>query len=78
MKLNHFFRISWVLQLLVGIGLFTVSFIIEKQILSTFLESSILALILAIALELGKAVAIVWHRYMSYQTTNNYPAITSQ
>ena len=74
MKSTHFFRISWVIQLAVGICLFTVSFLIEKQVLEAFIATPLLALLLAASLELGKAVAIVWHRFMSYQTATSYPA----
>lgn len=73
MKSVYFFRISWLVQLVVGICLFVVSFLIEQQVLSAFISSSYLALLLAGSLELGKAVAIIWHRYMSYQTNNYYP-----
>ena len=73
MKSHYFFRISWLVQLAVGISLFTVSFLIEKKILESFITTSFLALLLAASLELGKAVAIIWHRYMSYQTTTRYP-----
>ena len=74
MKSTHFFRISWIIQLAVGICLFTVSFLIEKQVLEAFITTPLLALLLAASLELGKAVAIVWHRFMSYQTATSYPA----
>ncbi len=61
MTFNNFFRTSWMIQLLVGIGLFSVSFVIENQIMQAFLSAPLLALCLAITLELGKAVAIIWH-----------------
>ncbi|PWQ98143.1 hypothetical protein [Leucothrix pacifica] len=69
----HFFRLSWIVQLLVGICLFTVSFLIEKQVLEAFIATPMLALLLAGSLELGKAVAIIWHRYMSHQPMTHYP-----
>lgn len=70
----HFFRLSWIVQLFVGICLFTVSFLIEKQVLEAFIATPLLALLLAGSLELGKAVAIIWHRYMSEQAVTRYPA----
>lgn len=73
MPSNYFFKTSWLIQLIVGISLFTVSFLIEKQILEEFITTSKLALLLAAALESGKAVAIIWHRYMSDQSTHLYP-----
>lgn len=73
MKSIYFFRVSWSLQLAVGVCLFTVSFLIEKQVLEAFITTPILALLLAGSLELGKAVAIVWHRYMSEKPMTRYP-----
>ncbi len=64
MFINHFFKVSWVVQLLVGTGLFTVSFLIENRVMLAFLATPMLALSLTIALEVGKAVSIVWYRYM--------------
>lgn len=74
MKSTYFFRASWLVQLAVGICLFTVSFLIEKEVLEAFITAPILALLLAGSLELGKAVAIIWHRYMSTQPITHYPA----
>ena len=76
MKNNYFFRISWIIQLAVGIGLFFVSFYIETQILETFLAVPVLAVLLALALEMGKALAIIWHRYMQTQSGTAYPIFT--
>lgn len=73
MTAKYFLNTSWAIQLAVGICLFTVSFLIEKRVLEAFITTSTLALLLAASLELGKAVAIIWHRYMSYQTVTDYP-----
>jgi uncharacterized membrane protein YciS (DUF1049 family) len=75
MKFNYFFRITWLVQLLVGISLFSVSFLIESKVLQAFINTPILAMSLAGALELGKAGAIIWHRYMLHQATMGYPKI---
>ncbi len=64
MSFNHFFRASWMTQLLVGIGLFSVSVFIENQVMQGFLSAPMMALCLTMTLEIGKAVAIIWHRYM--------------
>ena len=74
MFFNYFFKASWAIQLLVGMGLFTVSFLIENEVMQAFLSTSALALGLTITLEVGKAVSIVWYRYMlavseSYSTS---------
>lgn len=76
MHLNGFFRISWVAQLLVGITLFAVSFLIESVVLQSFFALPVLALVLAIALELGKAAAIIWHRYLSHTAAPGYTLFT--
>lgn len=73
MASQYFFKISWLIQLCVGISLFSVSFLIEKRVLEAFITTSWLALLLAISLELGKAVSIIWHRYMSFQPATGYP-----
>jgi hypothetical protein len=62
MRLSGFFRVTWVLQLLVGVALFAVSLLIENRVLHAFFAAPVIALTLAVALELGKAAAIVWHR----------------
>lgn len=62
-----FFRLGWLIQLAVGVTLFTVSFLIENQVLQAFFAAPGIALTLAVALEAGKAMAIVWHRYMTYR-----------
>jgi hypothetical protein len=59
MQSNYFFRINWLMQLLVGMGLFIVSFTIQNQTIQAFLATP------ALALETGKTFAIIWHRYMT-------------
>jgi len=76
MNLPGFFRLGWIVQLLVGVALFSVSFFIENAVLQAFFAAPLLALALAAALELGKAAAIVWHRYLSLSTGGGYPWAT--
>lgn len=76
MPLTGFFRITWTIQLGVGIALFSVSFLIENRVLHTFFAAPAIALTLAVALELGKAAAIVWHRYLSLCGDTSYPRAT--
>ena len=64
MHSHNFFRLSWLLQLFVGIALFTVSLLLQGQVLIGFLAVPPLAWALAFSLEAGKALAIVWHRYL--------------
>lgn len=64
MQDSRFFRVAWGIQLLTGIALFSVSLYIENQVMQAFLAGPLLALALTAALETGKGVAIVWHRYM--------------
>lgn len=78
MKLTHFFRISWLIQLTVGFGLFIVSFMIESTVLQAFIATPFLAVLLAAALETGKAIAIIWHRYLGLHLNDQrlYPRST--
>lgn len=77
MHLDRFFRLSLAVQLLVGIALFSVSFLIELAVLQTFLAGFVMTLVLAGALELGKATAIIWHQYLAHARTETvYPPRT--
>lgn len=76
MPLTGFFRFTWTIQLGVGVALFGVSFLIEYRVLHSFFGAPAIALTLAIALELGKAAAIVWHRYLSLSAATAYPRST--
>lgn len=60
-----FFPLTWFMQLSVGIALFLLSCWIEIQVFQFFFpDSGWLAVILAVALEVGKALAIIWNRYL--------------
>lgn len=76
MHLTHFFRLGWLVQLLVGLALFSVSFVIELAVLRHILSGLVMTLVLAAALELGKAAAIVWHRYLKQAPEVQYPDST--
>jgi hypothetical protein len=76
MHLNGFFRISWTVQLLVGMALFGISFLIESEVLQSFFAVPVIALALAMALEVGKAASIVWHRYLSHSGASGYTPVT--
>ncbi|WP_295391571.1 hypothetical protein [uncultured Thiodictyon sp.] len=76
MHLTGFFRVTWIVQLAVGVALFGVSLLIENRVLHAFFAAPVIALTLAIALELGKAAAIVWHRYLSLSAAAAYPWAT--
>lgn len=73
MHLGGFYRIAWTLQLLVGITLFCVSFLIEGRILAAFFTAPILAWALALALETGKAAAIIFNRHLVQSQAAHYP-----
>lgn len=73
MRISYFFKSSWVLQLVVGIGLFLCSFYIEYRIMQAFISPQAMALFLAITLETGKVVAIVWHYYLNHLSYTPYP-----
>ncbi len=70
---SYFFKGSWVVQLIVGTGLFLCSFFLEYQVILSFLTPPLLALFLTITLELGKVSAIVWHYYLKRISSNEYP-----
>jgi hypothetical protein len=76
MPLSGFFRITWTVQLLVGLALFGVASLIEYQILRAFFAAPAIAIILTAGLELGKAAAVVWHRYLASSGAASYPAST--
>jgi hypothetical protein len=70
---SYFFKGSWLIQLIVGIGLFLCSFFLEYRILLSFLSPQYLALFLAITLERGKVSAIIWHYYLVHLSSREYP-----
>ncbi|PID64636.1 MAG: hypothetical protein CR963_00030 [Gammaproteobacteria bacterium] len=73
MRISWFFKGSWMLQLLVGVGLFLCSFFIEYKILQVFITPAALALFLSVTLEMGKVIAIVWHYYLNHLSFSSYP-----
>ncbi len=75
MHSHNFFRMSWLLQLVVGIALFTVSLALQGVVLFGFLAAPALAWALALSLEAGKVLSIVWHRYLS-GAPQTYPPST--
>lgn len=64
---HYFFPLAWLTQFGVGSALFILSCWIEIQVLQHFLGNDLLALVLAIALEVGKALAILWNRYLQLE-----------
>lgn len=71
-----FHKVSWGVQLLVGIGLFSLSFLIQSQVMVEFIQGFWLAVGIAAALELGKAMSIIWHRFMTMNKEIHYPFLT--
>lgn len=62
-----FFHIIWLAQIAVGTTLFTLSCWVEIQVLQNFMEDPTVATILAIALEVSKALAIIWNRFLKLE-----------
>lgn len=62
--IKSIFSLAWLAQLAIGFVLFTLSCWIEIQVLQHFIDNNLLAITLAIALELGKALAIFWNRFL--------------
>ncbi|MCI5166076.1 MAG: hypothetical protein D3903_08250 [Candidatus Electrothrix sp. GM3_4] len=73
MFLSAFFKGSWLVQLIVGIGLFACSFFLEYRVLRSFFSPQPLALLLAVTLECDKISAIIWHYYLHHLSEHDYP-----
>jgi hypothetical protein len=71
--MRYFFYISWATQLMVAVGLFSVSLLIQFSVLQLFLNATAFAFALALTMVIAKVNAIVWHRYFSNQYNNAYP-----
>lgn len=68
-----YMKLSWSIQLLAGILLFAISFLIEWQVLAAYLDNTLLGAALAGALELSKALTIVLYRFVIAQHDQAYP-----
>ncbi len=75
MGFQHYFRFSIAAQLVVGGGLFAVSFLLQMQVLRGFIAVPLLASAVAVVLEGAKVLAVVWHRYMA-SSSGRYPGST--
>lgn len=69
-----FYKLSWNAQFAAGVVLFTLSYLIESYVLTQYLDDKAMALALVGALEVSKALSIVFYRYMKTQTAIGYPA----
>ncbi len=64
---RFFFHTIWLAQITVGITLFALSCWVEIKVLQNFMESATVATVLAIALEVSKALAIIWNRFLKLE-----------
>lgn len=71
--MRYFYYVCWIIELLAGIGLFIISFLLQNEVLQAFMSSAALALFLAVVFEAAKATAIVWHRYFVSLDCASYP-----
>lgn len=72
-------HINWTIQIAVGIGLFTVSLLMEYAVLKAFFSpATLVALALAISLEVGKGISIIWHCYFVIEDRATYMKTTRQ
>lgn len=71
--MRYFYYISWFTQLTLGIGLFSVSFLIQYAVLQGFLNAALSSFALAVMVATAKVTAIIWHRYFVNQHKNAYP-----
>jgi hypothetical protein len=68
-----FYRLTWHAQLAAGALLFVLSLAIEAAVLAQYLANAVLAALLALGLEVSKAVTIVLHRFLAGQDGGSYP-----
>lgn len=61
---KYIFSLAWLIQLGIGIAFFSLSCWVEIQVLTKLLDDELLAIVMAVALEVGKALAIFWNRFM--------------
>ncbi|WP_295888526.1 hypothetical protein [uncultured Thiohalocapsa sp.] len=66
-------KLSWSAQLLAGLTLFGVSFLLQALVLSAFFDNPLLGFALAGGLEASKVLAIVLYRILRGQTRVPYP-----
>jgi hypothetical protein len=66
-------KISWSAQLLAGVTLFGVSFLLQALVLSGFLDSLVLGFAIAGGLEASKVLAIILYRILRGQDQVAYP-----
>lgn len=71
--MRYFYYVCWFVEVLVGLGLFTISFLLQNEVLQSFMSSAVLALLLAVVFEAAKVAAIVWHRYFISLDLAAYP-----
>lgn len=71
--MRYFYYVCWIIEVLAGVGLFTISFLLQNEVLQAFMSSAMLALLLAVVLEAAKVAAIVWHRYFDSLDLASYP-----
>jgi hypothetical protein len=71
--MRYFYYVFWIIEVLAGVGLFTISFLLQNEVLQAFMSSAMLALLLAVFLEAAKVAAIVWHRYFVSLDLASYP-----
>ncbi len=70
--MRFFLYFSWIAQLIVSAGLFSISFLIQYAVLQLFLKTAVFAILLALIIEVAKVNAIVWHRYFVNQYSDAY------
>ncbi len=68
-----FYKISWNLQLVAAILLFSASFLIQLSVLNTLLESFIYAILITTGFELSKGLSIILYRHFASNQQQQYP-----
>ena len=70
--MHYFFYLSWLAQLIVGVGLLIISLLVHYSVIASLLNSSVVTFLLAAMLVTAKINTIIWHRYFLYQEQNPY------
>ena len=73
--MRYVLYISWGAQLMVAVGLFSVSLFIQYSVLQLCLNATVFAFALALTLVIAKVNAIIWHRFFCSQYNDAYPKL---
>jgi len=81
--MHYFFYLSWLAQLIVGVGLLIISLLVHYSVIASLLNSSVVTFLLAAMLVTARINTIIWHRYFlcgngfakSQRASKNWPIL---